>query len=74
MYNSNDTIAAISSPSNDHRVIVRLSGPQTIDILNQIFTSPVSDKSGHNDLSAYQIMNLDATVYLFRQPAFLHGR
>ena len=67
MYNSGDTIAAVSSPSNDHRVIVRLSGPQAFGILNHICASPVTDKLG---LTTCHIsdMNLDAVIYLFRQP------
>ena len=67
VYNSNNTIAAISSPNNDHRVIVRLSGPQTLDILNRICTSPVTDKAGITTCRISDI-NLDAVVYLFRQP------
>jgi tRNA modification GTPase len=65
MYKLNDTIAAISSPSNDHRVIVRLSGPQTLDILNQIFTPSISGNPG---IGPGKIMNLNCLVYLFRQP------
>jgi len=67
MYKLNDTITAISSPSNDHRVIVRLSGPQTLDILNRICSSPVSDKAGITTCRISNI-NLDAIIYLFRQP------
>ncbi len=72
VYNSNDTIAAISSPSNDHRVIVRLSGPQTLDILNRICASPVADKGGITTCRISDI-NLDAVVYLFRQPRSYTG-
>jgi tRNA modification GTPase len=72
VYNSNDTIAAISSPSNNHRVIVRLSGPQTLDILNRIFASPVADKAGITSCHISGI-NLDAVVYLFRQPRSYTG-
>jgi tRNA modification GTPase len=72
MYATNDTIAAISSPSNDHRVIVRLAGPQTLDILNRICTSPVADKAGITTCRISDI-NLDAVVYLFRQPRSYTG-
>jgi tRNA modification GTPase len=65
MYNPADTIVAVSSPSNDHRVIVRMSGPQTIDLLNQIFTPAVFGKPG---ITSGKILNLDSVVYLFRQP------
>jgi tRNA modification GTPase len=67
MYKLNDTITAISSPSNDHRVIVRLSGPQTLDILDRICTSRVADKAGITTCRISNI-NLDAVVYLFLQP------
>jgi tRNA modification GTPase len=67
MYKLNDTITAISSPSNDHRVIVRLAGPQTLDILGHICTLFVADKTGITTCRISDI-NLDAIVYLFRQP------
>ncbi len=72
VYNSNDTITAISSPSNDHRVIVRLAGPQALDILNRICVSPVADKAGVTTCRISDI-NLDAVVYLFRQPRSYTG-
>jgi tRNA modification GTPase len=65
MYNASDTIAAISSPSYDHRVILRISGPETINILNQIFTPAVSGNPG---IASGKILNLDCVVYFFRQP------
>jgi tRNA modification GTPase len=65
MYAPNDTIVAISSPSNNHRVILRISGTETIDILNRIVTPPVSGNPG---ITSGKIMNLDCLVYLFRQP------
>ncbi|MGA2070035.1 MAG: tRNA uridine-5-carboxymethylaminomethyl(34) synthesis GTPase MnmE [Sedimentisphaerales bacterium] len=67
MYASNDTIIAVSSPANDHRVIVRISGPQTFEILGHICTSPVADKAGITTCRISDI-NLDAVVYLFRSP------
>jgi tRNA modification GTPase len=65
MYALQDTICAISSTSNDYRIIVRLCGPETINILNRIFTPTVS---GNPCLASGKIMNLDCLVYLFRQP------
>ena len=65
VYNFNDTIAAISSPTNDHRVILRITGPQTVAIINQIFTPSVS---GNPQITSGTISNLDSAVYLFRQP------
>ncbi len=72
VYNSTDTIAAISSPSNDHRVIVRLAGPQTLDIMNRVCASPVADKAGITTCRISDI-NLDAIVYLFRSPRSYTG-
>jgi tRNA modification GTPase len=65
MYHLNDTIAAVSSPGNDHRVIVRLTGSKAVSIINQIFTPAVSGKPG---ITSGKILNLESTVYLFRQP------
>ncbi|MGD1043569.1 MAG: hypothetical protein ABR913_11015, partial [Sedimentisphaerales bacterium] len=65
MYALQDTIFAVSSPSNNHRVILRISGSETIDILNRIVTPPVSGNPG---ITSGKIMNLDCLVYLFRQP------
>lgn len=70
MYNPGDTIAAVSSPANDHRVIIRISGPETINILNKIFTPLVAGNPG---IASGKIINLDATVYLFRQPRSYTG-
>jgi tRNA modification GTPase len=65
MYNPIDTIVAVSSPSNDHRVIVRITGTRSIDILNQVFTPKVAGNPG---ITPGKILNLDCLVYLFRQP------
>jgi tRNA modification GTPase len=72
VYNSNDTIAAISSPNNDHRVIVRLSGSEVIGILHRMFTPFVFDKAGITTCRISDI-NLDAVVYLFRSPRSYTG-
>ncbi|MGA2323622.1 MAG: tRNA uridine-5-carboxymethylaminomethyl(34) synthesis GTPase MnmE [Sedimentisphaerales bacterium] len=65
MYALQDTIFAVSSPSNNHRVILRISGPETIDIFNRIVTPPLSGNPG---ITSGKIMDLDCLVYLFRQP------
>ena len=38
MYDLNDTIVAVSSPSSGARAIVRITGPDTIKVCRQIFT------------------------------------
>ncbi|MFH1371340.1 MAG: GTPase [Planctomycetota bacterium] len=70
MYDPRDTITAVSSPSNDHRVILRISGPHTIDFLNQIFTPAVPGNPGITQgiVLVTKDINLDSVVYLFRQP------
>jgi tRNA modification GTPase len=72
MYAPNDTIIAVSSPTGDHRVILRITGPQTLNILNHICASPLADKAG---ITACRIsdINLDAVIYLFRQPRSYTG-
>lgn len=65
MYDPRDTITAVSSPSNDHRVILRISGPDTINILNRICTPSVSGNPG---IGSGKILDLDCVVYFFRQP------
>jgi tRNA modification GTPase len=70
VYNFNDTIAAVSSPTSDHRVILRLSGPHTIDVLNQIYIPAVPGNPGITQgiVLVTKNINLDSVVYLFRQP------
>ncbi|MCJ7729708.1 MAG: GTP-binding protein [Sedimentisphaerales bacterium] len=70
MYRLNDTIVAVSSPTNDHRVILRLTGSQVIDILHRMFTPSVPDKAGitAGRISVNTGLNLDSVIYLFRQP------
>ena len=43
-YSLTDTIAAVSSPTSDNRVIVRISGPATLDILKDIFAPSIELK------------------------------
>jgi len=42
MYQFGDTIAAVSSPTCDKRVIIRISGPETIDACRCVFRPEVS--------------------------------
>jgi tRNA modification GTPase len=70
MYNPGDTIVAVSSPANDHRVILRIGGPETINILNQIFTPSISGNPG---ITSGKIMNFDCLVYFFTSPRSYTG-
>jgi len=42
IYDIRDTIVAVSSPASEQRVIVRISGPETIDKCKRIFSPPIS--------------------------------
>ncbi len=77
IYDLNDTIVAVSSPTSDHRVIVRITGPQTIDKCQQIFSRPVSkDKpclmSG--SVTIDDELSIDAKLYLFGAPRSYTGQ
>jgi len=82
MYDLNDTIVAVSSPTSDKRVIVRITGPETIETCKQIFTSPITnhrflwintDKSVKSLIIAGICgvdaeLKVDAQLYLFLSP------
>jgi tRNA modification GTPase len=70
MYNLTDTITAVSSPTNDRNVIIRITGPQAIAVLNQICTPNIPDNPGISTgkISITPVIILDAVIYLFRQP------
>jgi len=71
MYSLNDTIAAVSSPTSADRVIVRISGPQTTEGLNQIFTPPIAKlKAGivSGEITVADNLKIDAKLYVFPSP------
>ncbi|MHC4413536.1 MAG: tRNA modification GTPase [Planctomycetota bacterium] len=71
MYELNDTIVALSSPTSDQRVIIRVSGPETIAKCSQVFSPPISpDKSGVFDGTVIidDELGVDAKLYLFLAP------
>jgi tRNA modification GTPase len=71
MYELNDTIVAVSSPTSGERVIVRISGPATIDKVEQIFSPPIAkEKSGciSGFVSVDDELRIDAKLYLFLAP------
>lgn len=68
MYQLSDTIVAVSSPTSDKGVIVRITGPETTQIINQVFSPKVA--AGHRGivhgiLRAGEQLQIDATIYLF---------
>ena len=72
MYELSDTIVAVSSPPLGERAIVRISGPDTIKKINQIFR-PMIDAERGTRLVAGSIvvdeeLRIDAQLYLFFAP------
>ncbi|MFA5553837.1 MAG: tRNA uridine-5-carboxymethylaminomethyl(34) synthesis GTPase MnmE [Phycisphaerae bacterium] len=68
MYELNDTIAAISSPASDRLVIIRISGPDTIEHLNKFFSPELSQNQHgifNGKITIPQVPHIDAAVYLF---------
>ncbi|UCE99032.1 MAG: 50S ribosome-binding GTPase [Planctomycetota bacterium] len=70
MYHLNDTIVAVSSPTSHKRVIVRISGPDTVDTVKQVFV-PISAAGAGLISGAVAIdaeLRIDAKLYLFLAP------
>jgi tRNA modification GTPase len=72
MYELNDTVVAVSSPPLGERAIVRISGPNTLGILQQIFDTPIAEekKSGviTGSVAVDTELRIDAQLYLFFAP------
>jgi tRNA modification GTPase len=79
MYELNDTIVAVSSPTSGARVIVRITGPETIETCKKIFDPPVSIRRRTKDegrgtrlvtgsVTIDNELEVDAQLYLFLAP------
>ncbi|MHC4325057.1 MAG: tRNA modification GTPase, partial [Planctomycetota bacterium] len=70
MYELNDTIVAVSSPTSDQRVIVRITGPEAIEICTQIFclNGGASPTLRSGSLTIDDELKIDAQLYLFFAP------
>ena len=83
MYELNDTIVAVSSPSSEQRAILRITGPDTIEICEQIFlkssgqyrrTSLKARRTGHERtvhtgcVAVDAELKFDAEIYIFFAP------
>ncbi len=72
MYNLNDTIVAVSSPTSGQRVIVRISGPNTLGILQQIFDAPITKEKKGGVIAGNVVIDkelrIGAQLYLFLAP------
>lgn len=76
MYQLNDTITAVSSPTLGQRAIVRITGPETIEKVTQLFSPPITNAehgiiSGKITLDAQ--LKIDAKLYLFLPPRSYTG-
>ena len=62
MYELNDTIVAVSSPTADARVIIRITGPETTDVCRQIFGPSVLScaEERHHGLTSLNVTVDDA--------------
>ena len=78
MYELHDTIVAVSSPTSDQRVIVRITGPETIEICRQTFSfqgggntvrhPPGSPTLLSGSLAIDDELTIDAQLYFFPAP------
>ncbi|MHC4460417.1 MAG: tRNA modification GTPase [Planctomycetota bacterium] len=71
MYELNDTIVAVSSPAAGQRAIVRITGPDTIDICEKIFTRSIPKERSALIAGSIAIgheLKIDAKLYLFLSP------
>jgi tRNA modification GTPase len=71
MYDVSDTIAAVSSPTSDKRVIIRISGPEAFGTAARIFSPAFASGStgilwGKAAVDAD--LEVDADLYLFAAP------
>jgi len=71
MYELNDTIVAVSSPTSEQEVIVRITGPKTIDKVAQVFSPGIpKGKRGliRGSIAVDDELRIDARLYLFLAP------
>ncbi|MBN2589531.1 MAG: tRNA uridine-5-carboxymethylaminomethyl(34) synthesis GTPase MnmE [Sedimentisphaerales bacterium] len=72
MYNANDTIFAISSPTSDKRVIIRITGPDTIAICRRLFDSQIVSETKRTitncKIKVDSELELAAFLYFFPSP------
>ncbi len=76
MYNLNETIVAVSSPSFGARSIIRITGPNTIGIVQEVFNPSVApDKAciRTGSITIDSELGIDAKLYLFLAPRSYTG-
>ncbi|OHB64320.1 MAG: hypothetical protein A2168_01230 [Planctomycetes bacterium RBG_13_50_24] len=76
-YDVNDTIVAVSSPTSDQKVIIRITGPKTLEICGQIISPLFELPSGpgresptllSGSLTIDNELKIDTQLYLFIAP------
>jgi tRNA modification GTPase len=75
MYDINDTIVAVSSPTANKRVIIRLAGPRAFDLLSQLSgADEVAKKKQVTDIDFnIEGINFHAALYTFVAPKSYTG-
>lgn len=75
MYDINDTIVAVGSPTSDQRVIIRISGPKTTETCLELFGSAVSTHANNRNncviranVTIEDELGIDSQLYLFFSP------
>ena len=72
MYDENDTIFAISSPTSDKRVIIRITGPDTIDTCSKLLDNQIVSETKRAitecKIKVDSSLELAAFLYLFPSP------
>lgn len=72
MYNTNDTIFAVSSPTSGHRVIIRITGHDTIEACRKIFYSKSPFQAQlritEGKLQVDNELEISALLYFFPSP------
>jgi tRNA modification GTPase len=71
MYELNDTIVAVSSPTSEQEVIIRITGPKTIDKVAQIFSPRIANTQRgliRGSVAVDDELRIDAKLYLFLAP------
>ena len=74
MYELHDTIIAVSSPAPDQRVIIRISGPETLDICKQVCKAKYNTPGGASptllsgSLTTDDELKIDSKLYIFTAP------
>ncbi|MHC4644747.1 MAG: tRNA uridine-5-carboxymethylaminomethyl(34) synthesis GTPase MnmE, partial [Planctomycetota bacterium] len=76
MYQLEDTIVAVSSPTSYQRAIIRLSGPGTRDVLRRLVGPGISGRRMAVKRGAVAVdegLSVDADLYFFAAPRSYTG-